>query len=48
MRDYYKGYRLPKSVISFAVPYYYRYKIRLKELSEMLQDRDLSVADETI
>ncbi|WP_156956606.1 hypothetical protein [Candidatus Odyssella acanthamoebae] len=48
MRDHYKGYRLPKSVIGFAVRYYYRYKISLRDLSEMLQDRGLSVTYETI
>ncbi|AIK96611.1 IS6 family transposase [Candidatus Odyssella acanthamoebae] len=48
MRDHYKGYRLPKSVIGFAVRYYYRSKISLRDLSEMLQDRGLSVTYETI
>jgi transposase-like protein len=33
MRDPYKGYRLLKSVIGFAVRYYYRYKISLRDLS---------------
>ncbi len=42
MRDPYKGYRLSKSVIGFAVRYYYRYKISLRDLSEMLEDRGLS------
>ncbi|WP_051908760.1 IS6 family transposase [Candidatus Odyssella acanthamoebae] len=48
MRDHYKGYRLPKSVIGFAVRYYYRYKISLRDLSEMLEDRGLSVTYEII
>ncbi len=48
MRDHYKGYCLPKSVIGFAVRYYYRCKISLRDLSEMLEDRGLSVTYETI
>lgn len=48
MRDHYKGYRFPKSVIGFAVRYYYRYKVSLRDLSEMLQDRGVFVTYETI
>jgi putative transposase len=48
MRETYKGYHLPKSVIGFAVRYYYRYKISLRDLSEMLEDRGLSIPYETI
>ncbi len=48
MGDPYKGCRFSKSVISFAIHYYYRYKISLRDLSEMLQDRGLSVTYETI
>ena len=48
MRDHYKGYRVPKSIIGFAVRYYYRYRISLRNLSEMLQDRGVFVTYETI
>ena len=48
MRDHYKGYRMPKSVIGFAVRYYHRYKLRLRDVSELLIDRGVEVTYETI
>jgi putative transposase len=48
MRDHYKGYRMPKSVIDFAVRYYHRYKLSLRDVSELLHDRGIDVTYETI
>lgn len=48
MRDHYKGYRMPKSVIGFAVRYYHRYKLSLRDVSELLIDRGVEVTYETI
>jgi len=48
MRDHYKGYRMPKSVIGFAVRYYHRYKLSLRDVSELLVDRGIEVTYETI
>jgi len=48
MRDHYKGYRMPKSVIGFAVRYYHRYKLSLRDVSELLHDRGIDVTYETI
>lgn len=48
MRDHYKGYRMPKSVIGFAVRYYHPYKLSLRDASELLMDRGIEVTYETI
>lgn len=48
MRDHYKGYRMPKSIIGFAVRYYHRYKLSLRDVSELLSDRGIDVTYETI
>ena len=48
MTDHYKGYRVPKSIIGFAVRYYFRYKLSLRDVSELLLDRCISVTYETI
>ena len=48
MANNYKGYRVPKSIIGFAVRYYYRYKLSLRDVSEILLDRCISVTYETI
>ena len=39
----YKGYRFPKSIIDFAVRYYYRYKLSLRDMSEIMLDRGVEV-----
>ncbi|WPY01721.1 IS6 family transposase domain protein (plasmid) [Candidatus Trichorickettsia mobilis] len=44
MIERYKGYRYPKSVIGFAVRYYFRYKLSLRDLSELLLDRGIEVS----
>lgn len=44
----YKGYRFPKSIIGFAVRYYYRYKLSLRDMSEIMLDRGVEVTYETI
>jgi putative transposase len=46
--DKYKGYRTPKSIIGYAVRNYYRYKLSLRDISEMLLNRGLEVSYETI
>ena len=48
MRDYYKGYRYPKSIIGFAVRYYHRYKLSLRDTCELLLDRGIEVTYETV
>ena len=48
MIERYKGYRYPKSVIGFAVRYYFRYKLSLRDLSELLLDRGIEVSYEAI
>lgn len=48
MRDHYKGYRMPKAVIGFAVKYYLRYKLSLRDISEILLDRGIEISYETI
>src|SRR3546814_10511479 len=48
MRDNYKGYRMPKSIIGFAVRYYHRFKLSLRDISELLLDRGIKVTYETI
>jgi putative transposase len=48
MREHYKGYRLPKSIIGYAVRLYYRYKLSLRDVSELLLERGVEVTYETI
>ena len=48
MRDHYKGYRYPKSVIGFTVRYYHRYKLSLRDICELLLDRGIEVSHETV
>ena len=48
MTDRYKGYRMPKSIIGYAVRHYYRYKLSLRDVSEMLLERGVEVTYETI
>lgn len=48
MTDRYKGYRIPKSIIGYAVRHYYRYKLSLRDISEMLLERGINVTYETI
>ena len=48
MTDRYKGYRVPKSIIGYAVRRYYRFKLSLRDVSEMLLERGVEVTYETI
>lgn len=48
MKDHYKGYRTPKSVIGYAVRLYYRYKLSLRDISELLLERGIEISYETI
>lgn len=48
MASKYKGYRTPKSIIGYAVRHYHRYKLSLRDLSEMLLERGIEVTFETI
>ncbi len=48
MTDRYKGYRTPKSIIGYAVRRYYRFKLSLRDISEMLLERGIEVSYETI
>jgi putative transposase len=48
MRDHYKGYRMTKSIIGYAVRLYYRYKLSLRGISELLLERGIEVIYETI
>ncbi|MGV8949283.1 MAG: IS6 family transposase [Candidatus Paracaedibacter sp.] len=48
MTDRYKGYRMPKSIIGYAVRRYYRFKLSLRDISEMLLERGIEVSYETI
>ena len=48
MANNYKGYRVPKSIIGFAVRYYFRYKLSLRDVSELLLDRNIEVTYESI
>jgi putative transposase len=48
MADKYKGYRMPKNIIGYAVRLYYRYKLSLRDVSEMLLERGVEVSYETI
>ena len=48
MYDRYKGYRYPKSIIGFAVRYYHRYNLSLRDTCELLMDRGVVVSHETV
>jgi transposase-like protein len=48
MTEKYKGYRMPKSIIGYAVRQYHRYKLILRDVSEMLLERGVEVTYETI
>ncbi len=48
MTEKYKGYRAPKSIIGYAVRHYYRYKLSLRDVSEMLLERGIDATYETI
>lgn len=48
MVERYKGYRYPKSIVGFAVRYYFRYKLSLRDISEVLMDRGIKVSYEAI
>ncbi|AIK97199.1 IS6 family transposase [Candidatus Odyssella acanthamoebae] len=48
MNERYKGYRMPKSIIGYAVRRYYRFKLSLRDVSEMLLERGVEVTYETI
>ena len=48
MADKYKGYRVPKSIIGYAVRQYHRYKLSLRDVSEMLLEQGIEVTYETI
>ena len=48
MSDRYKGYRLPKSIIGYAVRLYFRYKLSLRDVSEILIERGIDVTYESI
>jgi putative transposase len=44
----YKGYRYPKGIIGYAVRLYYRYKLSLRDISELLLERGIAVTYEAI
>jgi len=44
----YKGYRYPKVIIGHAVKYYHRYKLSLRDISELMLDRGVEVTYETL
>ncbi|RYE13378.1 MAG: IS6 family transposase [Sphingobacteriaceae bacterium] len=48
MSERYKGYRTYKSIIGYTVRHYYRYKLSLRDLSELLMERGIDVTYETI
>lgn len=48
MTEKYKGYRIPKSIIGYAVRHYFRYKLSLRDVSEMLLERGIEVTYEAI
>jgi len=45
MSDRYKGYRMPKSIIGYAVRHYY---LSLRDISEMLLERGIEISYEII
>ncbi len=48
MSERYKGYRIPKVVIGYAVRLYFRYKLSLRDVSELLIERGVCVTYESI
>jgi putative transposase len=48
MSDRYVGYRYPKSVIGYAVFLYHRFRLSLRDVSELLAERGITVTYETI
>ena len=48
MDEKYKGYRIPKTLIGYAVRLYFRYKLSLRDISELLMERGLTVSYESI
>jgi len=48
MDEKYKGYRIPKILIGYAVRLYFRYKLSLRDVSELLIERGLTVTYESI
>jgi putative transposase len=48
MTERYKGYRLPKAIIGYAVRLYFRYKLSLRDISELLLERGVQVTYEAI
>ena len=48
MSDNYKGYRVPKILIGYAVKYYFRYKLSLRDVQDIMWDRGLSVSHQSI
>jgi putative transposase len=48
MSEKYKGYRTPKSIIGYAVRHYYRFKLSLRDVSEMLLKRGIEVSKEKL
>lgn len=48
MDEKYKGYRIPKDLIGYAVRLYLRYKLSLRDVSELLMERGLTVTYESI
>lgn len=48
MNEKYKGYRTPKALIGYAVHLYFRYKLSLRDVSDLLIERGLTVTYESI
>ncbi|MBW8309949.1 MAG: IS6 family transposase [Candidatus Paracaedibacteraceae bacterium] len=48
MAERYKGYRLPKAIIGYVVRLYFRYKLSLRDISELLLERGVQVTYEAI
>jgi putative transposase len=46
--DKYQGYRIPKSIIGYAVRKYYRYKLSIRDVSEMLLERGVEFSYEIV
>lgn len=44
--DKYKDYRIPNSIIGYVVRQYYRYKISLRDVSDMLLERGIEATYE--
>ncbi len=45
---YYKGKQFKKDIILVAVGYYYRFSLSIRDISEILKERDVSVHPTTI